>query len=45
MSPFTQSLDGALETFQSLRQLEPKITEAAELVLACLKSGGKLLIC
>jgi D-sedoheptulose 7-phosphate isomerase len=45
MSEFTQSLDAALETFQSLRQLEPKITEAAELVLACLRSGGKLLIC
>jgi D-sedoheptulose 7-phosphate isomerase len=45
MSSFTQSLDGALETFQSLRSLEPKITEAADLVLACLKSGGKLLIC
>jgi len=45
MSQFTQSLDAALETFESLRQLEPKITEAADLVLACLKSGGKLLIC
>ena len=45
MSSYIQSLDGALETFQSLRSLEPKVQEAADLVLACLKSGGKLLIC
>jgi D-sedoheptulose 7-phosphate isomerase len=45
MSQYTQSLDDALETFQLLRPLEPKITESANLVLACLKSGGKLLLC
>ena len=45
MSPYSQSLRDALETFESLRALEPKITGAAELVLACLKSGGKLLLC
>jgi D-sedoheptulose 7-phosphate isomerase len=44
-TPFTESLDGALETFNSLRVLEPKIVEASEIILACLKSGGKLLIC
>jgi D-sedoheptulose 7-phosphate isomerase len=45
MSPFEQSLRGALETFESLRNLEPKVTQAADLVAACLKSGGKLLVC
>lgn len=45
MSPYSTSLQDALATFESLRSLEPKIVEAAELVLACLKSGRKLLIC
>jgi D-sedoheptulose 7-phosphate isomerase len=45
MSPFEQSLRGALETFESLRNLERKVTQAADLVAACLKSGGKLLVC
>lgn len=44
-SPFSVSLADALQTFQSLRVLEPKIVESADLVLACLKSGGKLLLC
>ena len=45
MSPFEQSLRGALETFESLRALETKTIQAADLVAACLKSGGKLLVC
>lgn len=45
MSAFGDSLDGALETFESLRGLESKVVEASELVLASLKSGGKLLVC
>ena len=45
MSSFSDSLKGALETFESLRALEPKVMEAANLVLDCLKSGGKLLLC
>jgi phosphoheptose isomerase len=45
MSPFSESLQDALQTFESLRSLEPKIVESANLVLACLKSGGKLLVC
>lgn len=45
MSGFEESLAGALETFESLRDLEPKVVEAAALVLASLKSGGKLLVC
>ena len=45
MSSFSDSLKGALETFESIRALEPKVMEAANLVLDCLKSGGKLLLC
>jgi phosphoheptose isomerase len=44
-TPFLESLDAALETFAGLRGLESKVEEAAALVLACLKSGGKLLVC
>jgi D-sedoheptulose 7-phosphate isomerase len=44
-TPFSESLDAALETFAGLRGLESKVEEAAALVLACLKSGGKLLVC
>lgn len=45
MTPFAESLRDAVKTFESLGSLEPKIVEAAELVLACLKSGRKLLLC
>jgi D-sedoheptulose 7-phosphate isomerase len=44
-TPFAQSLHDAIETFGSLSALEPEITAAADAVLACLKSGGKLLFC
>lgn len=42
---FTNSLEAAVETFESLRNLEVPLTAAAAMVLACLKSGGKLLLC
>lgn len=42
---FASSLRDALETFQALEPLEAQINEAADAVLACLKSGGKLLFC
>lgn len=45
MTPFQESLQGALETFASLKALEGKIQEAADLVTSCLKSGGRLLLC
>jgi len=45
MSPYAESLRDAVKTLESLGSLEPKIMEAAELVLACLKSGRKLLLC
>lgn len=45
VTPFAQSLRGALETFQALGALEPDVQAAAKTVLACLKSGSKLLLC
>ena len=45
VTPFSQSLQEALETFQSLRTLEPLVVTAAATVLESLKSGGKLLFC
>jgi D-sedoheptulose 7-phosphate isomerase len=45
VTPFSQSLRDAVETFQALGALEPDITAAAAAVLECLTSGGKLLFC
>jgi D-sedoheptulose 7-phosphate isomerase len=45
MSPVQGAIDGAIQTFESLRPLEPAILRAAELVKKCLLSGGKLLAC
>jgi len=45
VTPFSQSLRDAVETFKSLGTLEPHITAAAAVVLECLTSGGKLLFC
>ena len=45
VTPFSQSLQEALETLQSLRTLEPLVVTAAATVLESLKSGGKLLFC
>ena len=45
LSPFDASLAGAIETFESLKSLRPSIEESAAIVLKCLQSGGKLLLC
>lgn len=45
MSPFLTSLKEAKETFESLGEHEELINEAAQTVLTCLTSGGKLLLC
>ena len=45
VTAFSRSLHDAVETFRALGPLEPGITAAADAVLACLKSGGKLLFC
>jgi len=44
-TPFQTSLQEALDTFKSLRVLDEPLTKAAGIVLTCLKSGGKLLLC
>ncbi len=44
-SPFQTSLQEALETFESIRSLDEPLTKAADTVLQCLKSAGKLLLC
>jgi D-sedoheptulose 7-phosphate isomerase len=45
LSHFDTSLAGAIETFESLKTLRPAIEESAAIVLKCLQSGGKLLLC
>lgn len=44
MSPFQNSVSDALATFDSLRQTETALLQAADLVRQCLISGGKLLV-
>ena len=45
LTPFAHSLREAMETFESMGSLEPAVVAAADIVLASLKSGGKLLFC
>ena len=45
MSHVQTAIDQAAQTIESLRPLETQITRAADLVRACLLSGGKLLAC
>jgi D-sedoheptulose 7-phosphate isomerase len=49
MSDFSSTLEqaiyGAVETMQSLKKIEPKISRAAEMIEQCLRSGNKLLVC
>jgi phosphoheptose isomerase len=49
MSDFSSTLEqaiyGAVETLQSLKKIEPKISRAAEMIEQCLRSGNKLLVC
>lgn len=45
LSPFQSSLKDAIDTFASLGPLEEPLVKAAETVLNCLTSGGKLLFC
>src|SRR5256884_7196951 len=44
-STFEQAIYGAVETLQSLKKIEPKISRAAEMIEQCLRSGNKLLVC
>ncbi len=45
LTPFDESLNGALETFELLRGLREPVEAAAALVTKCLLEGGKLLLC
>jgi D-sedoheptulose 7-phosphate isomerase len=45
MSPVQGAIDGAIQSFESLRALEAAIVRAAEVVEKCLLAGGKLLAC
>jgi len=49
MSDFSSTLEqaiyGAVETLQSLKKIEPKISRATEMIEQCLRSGNKLLVC
>jgi D-sedoheptulose 7-phosphate isomerase len=40
-----QNIDAAVIQFQTIAELGPQVLQAAELVLECLTSGNKLLIC
>jgi DnaA initiator-associating protein len=41
----TSTIEQSIATFESLRQLEPPLRQAADALAGCLTSGGKLLIC
>jgi phosphoheptose isomerase len=45
MSHVQSSIDQALKSIESLRPLEDKIIQAADIVKDCLRNGGKLLAC
>ena len=45
MSIFQNAARDALATIESLRPLEPELERAAQMVGACLATGGKLLVC
>ena len=45
LTHFAKSLRDVVETFESLHDLEPQVVAAADMVLATLKSGGKLMLC
>lgn len=45
MSSFSTSLQETLGVLSSLTELEPALVRAADRCAACLKNGGKLLIC
>ena len=44
-STLEQAIYSAVETLQSLKKIEPKISRAAEMIEQCLRSGNKLLVC
>ena len=45
MTPLLQAIEGSIATLRGLAGLEEPLDRAAKMVLACLTSGHKLLIC
>jgi D-sedoheptulose 7-phosphate isomerase len=45
MAHLQKAIDGAVSTFRGLTALEEPLNRAAKMVLACLTSGHKLLVC
>ena len=45
MSEFSKSLQETIKVLTSLEELEPALARAVDMCAACLKNGGKLLIC
>ena len=45
MSHVQTAIGQAIQTFESLRAMEPEMVRAADLIRDCLLSGGKLLAC
>jgi hypothetical protein len=45
MSHVQKAIDQALKSVESLRPLEDKITQAADVVKECLLNGGKMMAC
>ena len=44
-SIFDHAIKGSLETLRSLKELEPEVARAADLIGECLTKGNKLLVC
>ena len=44
-SDFESSLDDALKNFESMRQLQPRLRDAAQMCIESLKQGHKLIAC
>jgi phosphoheptose isomerase len=44
-SIFDQAIKNSIETVESLKKLEPKIAQTADLIIQCLRAGNKLLVC
>src|SRR5438093_3612161 len=44
-SIFDHAIKGSVETLRSLKELEPEVARAADLIADCLTKGNKLLVC
>jgi D-sedoheptulose 7-phosphate isomerase len=44
-SNLNYAIDDSVRTLQSLKDLEPEVTRAADLIGQCLRAGNKLLVC